>query len=222
MLGSAVRPRIGADDALPIGIEDDEVACRKARQHWPDRGLADADMPCKVGDRGRAALLGVEAKKGCAHIAPAGRVPPPHVLDADRLADREHGLASLRGGHRHPVREGHPGTQVVARQTAVVGHQSPPCPITRAGKPTPAVAWVRAATVVLASSNVTTAVFSAYETSARATPGTSCKTVRTMYGQLGQLMPSTASVTVRSAAVAATLARSVTNKPVAERMRDIR
>src|SRR5918994_2193117 len=158
MLGNAVRPRIGTDDALPIGIEDDEVACFKARQHWPDRGLADAEMPCKVGDRGRAALLDVEAKKGCTHIVLGRRVVPPHVLDANRLADREHGLASLRGGHRRPVREGHPGTNVVVRQTAVVGHQSPACPITRTGKATPAVAWVRAATVVLASSNVTSAV----------------------------------------------------------------
>src|SRR5918996_698367 len=179
MLGSAVRPRIGADDALPIGIEDDEVACRKARQHWPDRGLADADMPCKVGDRGRAALLGVEAKQCGADRVLGRRVVPPSSLRADRLEDREQGRASLRGGHRRPVREGDPGTNGVARQTTPGHHSSPP-PINREGKPTPAVASVSAATVVLASSNVTVAFFSAYQTSARATPGTSCRTVRTM------------------------------------------
>ena len=72
--------------------------------------------------------------------------------------------------------------------------------MTRDGKPTLVVAIVKAATLVLLSSKVTTAVFFLKETVTLPTPGTRASVCFTMYGQDTQVIPSTAKVTDRRAA----------------------
>src|SRR6266481_192521 len=76
---------------------------------------------------------------------------------------------------------------------------------------------INAGTAVLASSKVTTAVLSAYETATSATPGTACRADFTVIGQAEQYMFWTARVTVVSPASAADETRRLNPNNAVER-----
>src|SRR5919106_2120632 len=188
MLARPVGQRVRTNDF--VILENDQIAGGEALQQQPHLVRPGVRAVRDLLRRGCPPKTPVELQDRMAHAIPRRCVPLPGSSFPTRLEHRHQSAVGRCRGDYRPVGKGHAWAQA-ARQ-AVVGpgylknsrrggiarrlHHS----ATRDGNPTPAVASVSLATPVSASSKVTTAAFSAIETSTEVTPGTPASVFFTM------------------------------------------